>query len=122
MKLYRGYAGSIEFDDEDVVFHGRILGIRDIVTFETENADELVKAFHGSVDDYLAFCDERGVEPQKPYSGKLALRTTPEIHALLSRAALSDGKSINQWISDTLADVARKRVDEGSTKVRIRAH
>jgi predicted HicB family RNase H-like nuclease len=122
MKLYRGYAGSIEFDDEDVVFHGRILGIRDIVTFEAENADELVKAFQGSVDDYLAFCDERGVEPQKPYSGKLALRTTPEIHALLSRAALSDGKSINQWISDTLADVARKRVDEGSTKVRIRAH
>lgn len=122
MKLYRGYAGSIEFDDEDVVFHGRILGIRDIVTFEAENADELVKAFHGSVDDYLVFCDERGVEPQKPYSGKLALRTTPEIHALLSRAALSDGKSINQWISDTLADVARKRVDEGSTKVRIRAH
>lgn len=122
MKLYKGYAGSIEFDDEDVVFHGRVLGIRDIVTFEAESADELVKAFHDSVDDYLAFCKERGEEPQKPYSGKLALRTTPEIHALLSRAASSDGKSVNQWISDTLAEVARKRVDEGSTRVRTRSH
>ena len=122
MKLYKGYSGSIEFDSEDMVFHGRVVGIRDIVTFEAENAGELLQAFHDSVDDYLAFCKERGVEPQKPYSGKLALRTTPEIHALLSRAATSDGKSINQWISDALAEVARKRVAEGSTKVRTRAH
>ena len=105
-----------------MVFHGRVLGLRDIVTFEADSAENLVKAFHDSVDDYLAFCEERGVEPQKPYSGKLALRTTPEIHALLSKAASYDGKSINQWISDTLAEVARKRVDEGSTKVHTRAH
>ncbi|MGS1095989.1 type II toxin-antitoxin system HicB family antitoxin [Aquamicrobium terrae] len=122
MRLYKGYSGSIEFDDEDMVFHGRVLGLRDIVTFEADSAEDLVKAFHDSVDDYLAFCEERGVEPQKPYSGKLALRTTPEIHALLSKAASYDGKSINQWISDTLAEVARKRVDEGSTKVHTRAH
>jgi predicted HicB family RNase H-like nuclease len=122
VKLYKGYSGSIEFDDEDMVFHGRVLGIRDIVTFEAENAEELVKAFHDSVDDYLAFCKERGTESQKPYSGKLALRTTPEVHALLSKAAAYDGKSINQWISDTLAEVARRRVDEGTTKVRSRAH
>ncbi|MGE0501407.1 MAG: type II toxin-antitoxin system HicB family antitoxin [Rhizobiaceae bacterium] len=122
MRLYKGYSGSIEFDDEDMVFHGRVLGIRDIVTFEAETAEELVKAFRDSVDDYLDFCKESGVEPQKPYSGKLALRTTPEIHALLSKAAANDGKSVNQWISDTLADAARKRVDEGSTKVRVRSH
>ena len=122
MKLYKGYAGSIEFDDEDMVVHGRVLGIRDIVTFEAETAEQLVKAFQGSVDDYLAFCKERGADPQKPYSGKLALRTTPEIHALLGMAAASDGKSINQWVSDTLAEVARKRVDQGSTKVRTRTH
>lgn len=122
MKPYQGYSGSIEFDDEDLVFHGRVLGLRDIVTFEAETAGELVKAFQDSVDDYLAFCKERGVEPQRPYSGKLALRTTPEIHALLSKAAANDGKSINQWISDTLADAARRRVDEGTTKVQTRRH
>lgn len=104
------------------MFHGRVLGIRDIVTFEAENADELVKAFHNSVDDYLTFGSQRGVQSQKPYSGKLALWTTPEIHALLSKAAAHDGKPVNQWISDTLADVARRRVDDGSTKVRSGAH
>lgn len=120
MKLYKGYAGSIEFDDDDMVFHGRVLGIRDIVTFEAETASDLVKAFHDSVDDYLAFYAERGIEPEKPYSGKLAFRTTPEIHALLSKAAANDGKSINQWMSDTLADAARQTMEDGSTKVRVR--
>ena len=122
MRLYKGYSGSVEFDDGDLVFHGRVNGIRDIVTFEADTAEGLVKAFHDSVDDYLEFCASRGEEPQRPYSGKLALRTTPEIHALLSKAASNDGKSINQWISDTLAEVARKRVDEGATKVRTKAH
>ncbi|MCO6389467.1 toxin-antitoxin system HicB family antitoxin [Aliihoeflea aestuarii] len=117
MKPYQGYSGSIEFDDDDMVFHGRIIGIPDIVTFEAENAEDLVKAFHESVDDYLAFCNERGLAPRKPYSGKLALRTTPEIHALLGRAAASDGKSINQWVSDTLAEAAKRRIDAASTKV-----
>ncbi|MDI6026474.1 type II toxin-antitoxin system HicB family antitoxin [Corticibacterium sp. UT-5YL-CI-8] len=122
MKLYKGYSGSIEFDSDDMVFHGRVQGIRDIVTFEAENAEQLVKAFRDSVDDYLAFCAERGQQAEKPYSGKLALRTTPEIHALLSKAAANDGKSVNQWISDTLAEVAQKQVADGSTKVKLRAH
>jgi predicted HicB family RNase H-like nuclease len=99
-----------------------VLGLRDVVTFEADSAEGLVAAFHDSVDDYLAFCAERGSDPQRPYSGKLALRTTPEIHALLGKAAANDGKSINQWISDTLAEVARKRLDEGSTKVRTKTH
>ena len=64
MKLYKRYAGSIEFDDE--VFHGRVLGIRDIGTFEAETAEELVKSFHNSVDDYLAFCKERNTRPPPP--------------------------------------------------------
>lgn len=122
LKPYKGYIGSIEFDDEDMVFYGRVLGLRDVVTFEADSAEGLVAAFHDSVDDYVAFCAEHGTDPQKPYSGKLALRTTPEIHALLSMAASHDGKSVNQWISDTLADVARKRVDEGSTRIRSRTH
>jgi predicted HicB family RNase H-like nuclease len=98
------------------------VGIRDIFTYEANSAKELLTAFHECVDDYLEFCAEQGKEPEKPFSGKLALRTTPEVHRLVSRAASSDGKSINQWVSDTLAEAARKRIDEGSTKVTTRAH
>jgi predicted HicB family RNase H-like nuclease len=118
VKSYKGYSGSIEFDEDDLVFHGRIIGIRDIITYEAETAAELVQAFHDSVDDYLAYCAERSKEPQKPHSGNIALRTTPEIHQLVGQAAASEGKSVNQWVSETLAEAARKRVDSGATRVR----
>jgi predicted HicB family RNase H-like nuclease len=122
MRPYKGFSGSLEYDEEDRVFHGRLVGIRDVITFEAASADDLVTAFHESVDDYIAFCEERGVAPRKPYSGKLALRTSPEVHALLDQAATSDGKSINQWVSDTLAHAARARLQDGSTKIRTRGH
>ncbi|QDZ03035.1 type II toxin-antitoxin system HicB family antitoxin [Nitratireductor mangrovi] len=118
MRSYKGYAGTVEFEEDDLVFHGRVVGIRDLVTYEASTAEGLVKAFRDSVEDYLSFCAEQGKEPEKPFSGKLALRTTPEIHDLVSRAAASDGKSVNQWISDTLADAASKRVEAGWTRVR----
>lgn len=118
MRPYKGYNAEIWFEEDDSAFHGLVAGIRDTIHFEGGNPDELVQAFHESVNDYLAFCAERGKEPERPYSGNLALRTTPEIHQLVSRAAASEGKSVNQWISDTLAEVARKKVDSGATRVR----
>ncbi|RWK58106.1 MAG: toxin-antitoxin system HicB family antitoxin, partial [Mesorhizobium sp.] len=62
MKPYKGYLGTIEFDEADLVFHGRIMGIRDIFTYEAGSAEELLKAFHECVDDYLEFCAEQNKE------------------------------------------------------------
>ena len=118
MRPYLGYTAEIWFEEDGAAFHGLVSGIRDTVHFEGRTAAELRQAFHESVDDYLEFCAERGKEPDKPYSGNIALRTTPEIHQLVSRAAASEGKSVNQWISDTLAEAARKRVESGTTRVR----
>lgn len=120
MGPYRGYTGTIEFEPDDKVFHGRIVGIRDIVAYEADNVGDLLREFEASVDAYLAMCAQDGAEPNKPWSGKLSLRTTPEIHALTDEAARRDGKSLNQWISDTIADAARKRIAGGSIKVRTR--
>lgn len=118
MRPYKGYNAEIWFEEDDAAFHGIVAGIRDTVHFEGENPEDLVRAFRESVDDYLAFCAEHGKEPQKPYSGNIALRTTPEVHQLVGRVAASEGKSVNQWISDTIAEAARKQVDSGATRVR----
>lgn len=120
MKAYKSYIGAVEFDEDDLVFHGRIDGIHDIVTFEAEAAAELVKAFHESVDDYLAYCAERGRQPEKPYSGKLALRMKPDVHARADQAARRSGKSLNQWIADTVAEAADKRNAERSIHILAR--
>ena len=69
MLKYQGYVGHVTFDDEVKIFHGEILGMKDVVTFQGENAQELEQAFKESVDDYLAFCKQLGKAPNKPYSG-----------------------------------------------------
>jgi predicted HicB family RNase H-like nuclease len=63
---YKGYLSRVEFDDEANIFHGEVINIRDVITFQGKTVDELRKAFEDSVEDYLAFCAERGEEPDKP--------------------------------------------------------
>lgn len=107
MMRYKGYtAGPVEFDDEVGIFHGEVLGIRDVVTFQGRSVDELRKAFQESVDDYLEFCAERGEEPDKPFSGSFVVRLSPELHRNLSIAAKQEGKSLNAWVVDRLKATA----------------
>jgi predicted HicB family RNase H-like nuclease len=60
---YKSYVGKVEFDDDAGIFHGEVVGTRDVVTFQGESVAELRTAFQASIDDYLAFCSERGEEP-----------------------------------------------------------
>ncbi len=67
MMEHKGYVGKAEFDDEANIFHGEVLLALDVVTFQGHTVDELKKAFHDSVDDYLNFCYEQGAAPEKPF-------------------------------------------------------
>lgn len=53
MLEYKGYIGSVAYDDEDKIFHGRLAFIRDLVTYEGADAKSLKRAFREAVDDYL---------------------------------------------------------------------
>lgn len=102
MMKYKGYTGHVEYDDEAKIFHGEVLGIKDVVTFQGTTVDEIEQAFKDSVDDYLAFCSERGEEPDRPFSGKFNLRIPPELHAKLSIAAQVQQESLNSYITKML--------------------
>lgn len=64
---YKNYIGQVVFDDEAGIFHGEVINTRDVITFQGATADEIQKAFVDSVEDYLAFCEERGELPEKPF-------------------------------------------------------
>jgi predicted HicB family RNase H-like nuclease len=98
---HKGYAARIEYSDEDQCFVGHIAGINDVVGFHGESVAELRTAFEEAVDDYLTTCEKLNRAPQKPYSGRLMLRVSPEIHAAVAAAAEVSGKSINQWAAET---------------------
>ncbi|MDZ7790737.1 MAG: type II toxin-antitoxin system HicB family antitoxin [Xanthomonadales bacterium] len=104
MLRYKGYVGRAEYDDEAGLFHGEVIGLRDVVTFQGRAVDELEAAFRESVEDYLEFCAERGEEPDQAFSGRLMLRLPPELHRKAYQGAKREGKSLNQWIGDKLRD------------------
>ncbi len=99
---YKGYIGVIEYDDEAGKFHGEVINLRDVVTFEGECVEDLRKALKDSVEDYLEFCAGRSEEPEKPFSGNLPLRIDPELHRKIYIEAKRAGKSVNGLINETL--------------------
>jgi predicted HicB family RNase H-like nuclease len=102
MLKYKGYTGAVELDEESGVLFGRVIGLRDVITFQGSSVAEVVQAFHDSVDDYLEFCSARGESPEKPYSGQFVLRVAPELHRAMAHAAEGQGLSLNALIEGTL--------------------
>jgi predicted HicB family RNase H-like nuclease len=111
---YKGYTGQFEVDAEAELIFGRVIDIRDVITFKGATVAETVQAFKDSVDDYLEFCQERGEEPDKPFSGKLPFRTTSERHRQVYTAAKKAGKSINAWMDEVLGKAAAEVLQEDS--------
>jgi predicted HicB family RNase H-like nuclease len=104
---YKGYSAYVEFDDEAGIFHGEVLDTKDVITFQGSSVAELRKAFKDSIDDYLAFCKERGEEPDKPFSGKFILRIPKELHRKIYIKSIKSGQSINNFITDQLSSIAK---------------
>ena len=102
-----GYTARVEYDERDGLFAGRILGIRAIISFHGETVLQLRKAFALAVKDYLTDCEERGLSPEKPASGKILLRVPPQIHGAALVAAQAAGKSLNQWATEVLQEAAQ---------------
>jgi predicted HicB family RNase H-like nuclease len=82
--------------------------IKDVITFKGSTIAKLQEEFHNSVDDYLEWCAELGEEPDKPFSGKLPFRTTPENHRQIYLAAKKANKSINAWMDEILTKETEK--------------
>jgi len=102
MIQYKGYLGRMEIDGEVNVFYGEVINTRDVITFQGRSVDELKKAFEDSVEDYLAFCAERGEEPDKPFSGRLTVLLPPDQHKKVVLAAEKAGKNADAWITEKL--------------------
>ena len=105
---YRGYVAAVEFDESADILHGRVVnsGSYPIATFEAKDTKALRREFERSIDEYLAWCEEDGVEPRKPFSGKLNVRLGSELHGAVALAAAEDGMSINSWIVQALREAS----------------
>ncbi len=106
MLTYKGYQTKVDLDYDTGALYGRVVNTKDIIFFEADSFEQLRKEFEFSIDDYLAMCAERGEEPDRPYSGKVALRMSPELHRAVATAANVEGKSLNAWLNDAVERAA----------------
>lgn len=110
---YKGYVGSVAYSEPDLVFFGKIEGIDDLVNYEGESVTELTAAFHEAVDDYLAYCEDHGLKPEKSYTGTFNVRISPMTHREIANLASEEGISINAFVKKALLE-AVSRGYEGS--------
>ena len=99
---HRGYLGSVEFDQDERIFYGKLEFIRGLVSYEATDAEGLIRAFHEAVDDYLADCEERGEPPEKPLKGSFNVRVGPDLHRRAVIAAAHAGISLNAFTARAL--------------------
>jgi predicted HicB family RNase H-like nuclease len=102
MMRYKEYEANVEFDEDAELFHGEVVNLRDVITFQGRSVSELKKAFAASVTDYLDFCRQRGEEPERPFSGRFVVRTDPLLHKAMFSAARRAGTSLNRWVTEAL--------------------
>ena len=99
---YRKYIAEIEYDPEIEAFFGNVVNLSSPVTFYGKTVQELKRQLACSIKTYLEVCEEKGVEPEKPYSGKLILRIDPAEHRQIAGEAKKEGKSVNKWIVERI--------------------
>ena len=103
---YQGHQASVTFDEEVDILHGEVVNIRDVITFQGRSVDEIRTAFKDSADEYLKFCAELGEEPDKPFSGRIALRIPSALHRTASSATRVEGKSLSWWLTEAVTRAA----------------
>lgn len=95
---YKGYEGSVELDLEGGVCRGKILFVRDLVTFQSVSIAEIQQEFEAAVDDYLDTCLALGREPEVPLKGQFNVRIPPALHKAAVLRAVSDNSSLNDVV------------------------
>ncbi len=104
----RGYVAKTEIDPESGLIFGEVVGLRDTITFQGMSVSEAVQAFRDSLDLYLKTCAEQGLEPERTYSGSIAVRTKPRVHRALVALAKARGQSLNDLVDQVLTRTVRR--------------
>lgn len=106
---YKGYFGTVEFSAKDNILLGKVLGVNGLVSYEGDSITELRTDFENAVDDYVASCEELGIEPEKSYKGSFNVRISPQLHKALAVFAVTHNITLNATVEKALEDFISSR-------------
>lgn len=110
---YKDYYARIEFDPSADTFHGRVVGIQDVIDFYGRTPDELREEFENAIEEYLAWCKEEGTKPEKTWHGKLTIRADEDLRRRVAVVAAARGESVNMWITNLLDRETKRALKDG---------
>lgn len=106
---YKGYLGSVEYSKEDDCLYGKVIGIKGLISYEGDSLTQLKEDFQNAVDDYLAMCEKKKIQPEKAFKGSFNIRIGADLHRELALRAQTENMSINSFIKMILQkEVANK--------------
>ncbi|MGB3852335.1 MAG: type II toxin-antitoxin system HicB family antitoxin [Tunicatimonas sp.] len=101
---HQGFYGIVDYSSEDEVFHGKIIGINDLVIFEGDSVASLKNSFTEAVEDYITLCQEVGKSPLRSFKGSFNVRLTPELHRKAFVSASVSHISLNAFVESAIAE------------------
>jgi len=103
MLTYKGFIAEVDYDDNAEVFFGTVINVQTVMSFRGASVAELKASFKDVVDLYLDDCRRDGLDPEKPFSGKITIRLPPVLHRRVAIKAASRKESMNQYLEDLIA-------------------
>ena len=102
------YKAHISYDPEIDMFRGEFIGLNGGADFYAKDIDRQKKEAETSLKVFLDVCQEKGIQPEKTYSGKFNLRVDPELHHMIALAAKAEDVSINEWVKNRCVENLRQ--------------
>ena len=102
---YKNYNGTVEYSKEDNCLFGKVIGIKSLLSYEGDSVQELEQDFQNVIDEYLADCKERNVEPEQPYKVTFNVSISPELHRNIAVYAIEHGNSLNAAVEEAIGNM-----------------
>jgi predicted HicB family RNase H-like nuclease len=106
---YKNYNGTVEYSKEDECLFGKVVGIKSLLSYEGNSIQELEKDFQTVIEEYLADCEERDVQPEQPYKGTFNVRISPELHRTIAIYAMEHGETLNAAVEEAIGKMVANR-------------
>jgi predicted HicB family RNase H-like nuclease len=99
---YKGYVGSVHYNDEDSIFYGKVEHLRSLISYEGDDVQSLRTSFQEAINDYLDLCQQKGIPPEQTFRGSFNIRTGTELHRKAALTAQKRGMNLNKLVTEAL--------------------
>jgi predicted HicB family RNase H-like nuclease len=102
MMEYKGYFGSVHYNDDDGVFYGKVEHLRSLISYEGYDVQSLRASFQDAIDDYLELCQQKEMQAEQAFKGSFNIRTRTELHRKAAITAQKRGINLNKLVTEAL--------------------